>query len=97
MELTEQQQIVLNNAIAKWGEDAQIDMCIEEMSELTQALCKYKRGRRGEHVTNNIKEEIADVLITINQMALIFGFTEGYSIFHFIDKKINRLEERINL
>ena len=26
-----------------WGYDAQSLMCIEEMSELTKALCKYKR------------------------------------------------------
>ena len=26
-----------------WGEEAQIRMCIEEMSELTKELCKYLR------------------------------------------------------
>lgn len=35
---------ILKDAITTYGEDKQIDMMIEECSELIQALCKYKRG-----------------------------------------------------
>lgn len=51
-----------------YGERNQIDMAIEEMSELTQALSKYKRGK--EH---NVEEEIADVQIMLDQLKLIFN------------------------
>ena len=34
---------VLQQAIDTYGVEAQLDMCIEEMSELTKAICKYKR------------------------------------------------------
>ena len=59
-----------------WGVDAQIKMCIEEMSELTKEFCKYYR--KGEmnceqELKDHICEEIADVQNMIDQMQLIFG------------------------
>lgn len=45
-------ETIYKNAIMTYGEIAQIDVAIEEMSELIQALSKYKRGK--EH---NVEEE----------------------------------------
>ena len=70
------------DAVRLWGEDAQIRMCIEEMSELTKELCKYLRytkikgqatPEKIEEVRKNITEETADVLNCTMQMANIFG------------------------
>jgi len=75
-----------DKAIKEWGEDSQIRMCIEEMSELTKELCKYMRLLRDEGVDDvdeklaktklNIIEETADVLNCTEQMALMFGEKE---------------------
>ena len=62
-----------------WGEKAQIMMCVEEMSELTKALCKYKRFNKEQsspEIKQNILEEIADVLNTAEQMKYYFGEEE---------------------
>lgn len=67
-----------------WGEDAQINICIEEMAELTMALCKYLRHKRFGGVDpdkaaknlENIREEIADTLNCVTQMQYIFGERE---------------------
>ena len=56
-----------------WGEKAQINMCIEEMSELTKELCKYLRYKNCEPCTDDIIQEIADVKNCVEQMALMFG------------------------
>ena len=58
-----------------WGEDAQIKMCIEEMSELTKELCKNWRKGRANSVEQirNICEEIADVQNMVDQLQFIFG------------------------
>ena len=53
-------------ALTKFGEQKQKDMLIEEMSELTQALLKDRRGRE-----SNISEEIADVQIVLDQIKLL--------------------------
>ena len=60
----------------KWGYDAQSLMCIEEMSELTKALCKYKRFGKEDYlqeIKDNILEEIADVLNMVEQLKYYFG------------------------
>lgn len=72
--------------IEAWGLDAQIYMCIEQMSELTKEFCKYRRlkftdqskelqEKKKENLAH-IQEEIADVLNTVEQMAMVFGEKE---------------------
>ena len=77
------------DAIEIYGEDAQIWMTIEEMSELGNALAKYRRGR----VTKeDVCEEIADVEIMCFQMAAIFGAT---SVAEILQTKMERLKRRL--
>ena len=80
-----------------WGETAQIDMCIEEMSELIKALCKYKRFKNNlnEELIYNLKEEIADVFNTVEQMRMIFGEDEIKEISAMkIKRSLNKLENK---
>jgi len=80
---------ILSDAIKLYGEEAQIDMMIEEAGELITALMHYKRGR----VTKDkVCEEIADVKIMAGQMEIIFGKFNTRVQEEF---KINRLEERM--
>lgn len=68
-----------------YGDDSQMYMAIEEMSELTKEICKYKR------LPNNydkIADEIADVKIMIEQLEHIFGVSEK------VEKRINYKLER---
>ena len=79
-----------------WGKNAQINMCIEEMSELTKALCKYFRKKDTMLTPDeiyNIKEEIADVLNMAEQMREIFGYEEIEKI---RDEKMERTILRLN-
>jgi len=65
------EQRIYRAAVNTYGEESQVGMMIEEMSELTQALCKMKRGK-----DHNITEELADVEIMLNQLKLMFGQME---------------------
>ena len=86
---------VLEDAIDRYGSPAQIDMAIEEMSELTKALLKNRRNYAA--VTANergslreaIIEEAADVIITVAQVVMIYA--EPGEIQAEVDFKINRL------
>lgn len=93
MKLTIQQELILQKAITKWGNEVQIDVCIEELSELIQALCKYKRNKP--HALSNVKEEMADVFIMLRQMKMIFDIFPTETMQQHIDFKVNRLKERI--
>lgn len=66
-----------------WGYDAQSNVCIEEMSELTKALCKYTRfGKENapQEIKDNVIEELADVLNMVEQMQEYFGKNEVIKI-----------------
>lgn len=72
----EREARILEQAVDAYGAGPQIDMMIEEMSELTKALCKYRR-KPAEETFADVLEEMADVQIMLNQMVLIFDdFTE---------------------
>lgn len=79
-------------ALEHWGLDAQIDIAIEEMSELTKELCKYKRGQGN---IDHIAEEIADVFIMLGQMEIAFTCDELVN--DWIDTKTDRLAQRLNI
>lgn len=78
---------VIQRAIKKNGLDLQLTVAIEELAELQQAICKYKRGE--EH---NVEEEIADVKIMIEQLETIFNKDK---IRRWRNKKIERLERKL--
>ena len=66
---TKDQIAVFNECIEKYGAEAQIDMAIEEMSELTKALLKKRRGKGS---VIDITDEMADVRIMLKQLEMIF-------------------------
>ena len=88
---------VLQEAVAAYGTHAQVDMAIEEMSELTKALCKERRCGFGQgsraQAHANIIEEIADVIIMLAQLLIIFD--KDREIQKETDYKLDRLAERL--
>lgn len=90
-EMTQEREAkILEQAVDKFGAEPQVMMAIEEMSELTKALCKWKRYGTDDTV-KSIREEMADVSIMLNQLALIFGDYNEEEI-----RKLERLEGRLN-
>lgn len=88
---------ILVDAIEHYGTIRQTAMMVEEMSELTKAICKYNRldnisksGASGTAAKAAIREEIADVQIMLWQMGYIFGDPTNY-----IEYKIDRLKNRM--
>ena len=83
---------ILRKAINTYGEQPQVDVAIEEMSELTKALLKYRRNEdmSVNRRLNNILEEIADVSIMLDQLRMIYGSTEKQEEF-----KLKRLNDRL--
>ena len=80
---------ILTDAIEIYGEDSQIWMTIEEMSELSNALAKYRRGRA---TREDVCEEIADVAIMMIQLSKIFGPDD---ISDYLKSKLDRLDKRL--
>ena len=81
----------LEKAIETYGKDMQLNVAIEEFSELIKEICKHKRG---EDNLDHIIEEMADCQIMLSQLGVIFGINIK-DIHLIILKKLDRLEGRI--
>ena len=91
---------ILEKAISTYGDEMQVDVAIEEMSELTKALLKLRRwAKKGTYENTicpgyqDIFEEIADVKIMIEQLEMIYDCKEEVN--NQIEFKLNRLKERL--
>ena len=77
-----------------------IDLAIEEMSELIQALSKHKRLLQEDktlrvdksQIRENIKEEIADVNIVLIKLKEMY-FENNIEMLKFLENKIHRTEQ----
>ena len=91
----EARRALLEHAVRLYGEPAQMDMAVEEMAELTKALCKIKRAQAGCEVAaaiGNVVEEMADVQIMLDQLRIIFHrSTEEVE-----EAKLERLKNRLD-
>ncbi len=75
--------------LQNYGIQSQLNVAIEEMSELTKELCKYNRDKADIH---HICEEIADAKIMLDQLTLAF---DEDLINRIYNEKLNRQLERI--
>ena len=77
-----------------------IDLAIEEMSELIQALSKHKRLLQEDktlrvdktQIRENIKEEIADVNIILIKLKEMY-FENNIEMLKYIENKVRRTEK----
>ena len=84
---------LLQQAIDKWGTDAQIEMIKEECLELALAIQKYSRVNVDKTERyDDIIDEIADVKIIIKLSEKLFPKD---LINERVDYKMNRLKERL--
>lgn len=86
---------LLEHAIRLYGEPAQMDMAVEEMAELTKAICKVKRAScaaEAKAVLENVVEEMADVQIMLDQLRIIFGRSTAEAE----EYKLERLKKRLD-
>lgn len=75
----------------RFGVDHQTIICVEELSELQKELTKILRGK-GDYM--HLAEEIADVVITVEQMVQFYGIKN--EVKQMKQEKLDRLEKTIN-
>jgi NTP pyrophosphatase (non-canonical NTP hydrolase) len=82
---------IMRAAIRKNGKAMQTVVAIEEMSELQKELTKYIRGKGNRE---NLIEEVADVLVMITQIQLMYALPDD-EVERIMRLKLNRLKERM--
>jgi len=78
-------------AIRLFGANNQIDKSIEELSELIQALIHRKHKRPEEY--DRVAEEIADVMLMLEQLKIVYGIPQS-TLDRIISDKIQRVYHR---
>lgn len=93
--------------INHYGKRNQVDVAIEEMSELVKALIKERRindngtidcnskSIRKTECQNDIREEIVDVFVMLEQLKILFNLKNDELEERMLDK-IDRQIERVN-
>jgi len=88
---------LMKKAVTVYGSDAQLFMVVEEVSELIHALSKWRR--EGSLLQNKYRnwvvEELADVLIMLNQLIYMFNINDE-ELDNMLDKKTKILKERLD-
>lgn len=83
---------IYRQALIKFGEQAQMIVALEELSECQKEICKILRGGQDyEHLA----EEIADAQIMLEQMQMIFPIRE--QVDNYTEQKLRRLYDRTQL
>lgn len=87
---------VFRRCICDYGNNPQIDMAIEEMSELMKALLKWRRAEGAELTAARdcIVDELADVRIMARQMEILFQCED--EVERRIDFKVQRQADRLD-
>ena len=91
MKFTEEQKGIMFRALSRYGVDAQDDIAIEEMSELTKAIIKNRRYETFATL-ENLYEELADVYIMLEQIMMSLDKDRVQS---YVNSKLERLNERL--
>ena len=82
---------ICQRALDTWGEEAQMLMVIEEMSELTKEILKNINRKK-----NNVDAiiETADVEIMLEQLKANYGIAE--KVEEYKQNKLKLIEQRLN-
>ncbi|MBV3127491.1 MULTISPECIES: hypothetical protein [Thomasclavelia] len=91
MEFNTNQINIMLDALEHYGNGPQVDMVIEEMSELTKELLKDRRGKENR---SDIAMEMTDVYIMLEQLKFIFGIDETELKVN-AEFKLQRLNKRL--
>ena len=95
-----QKEQLYDELLETYGQDLQEDVAIEEMSELTKAIIKMRRAKHSNNeekrtaAYENLKEEIADVEIMLEQLILMHHISQE-ELDEIKDNKLKRQQERL--
>ena len=87
-----QWHVVWRESIEKYGKEMQSIVCMEECSELIQAVSKRLRGKPD--ATDNLAEEMADVTICLYLLKEMYGITDE-QLEEWIARKTARQSKRM--
>ena len=84
---------ICRRAISTWGNANQMNVVVEECSEMIKAIMKYNRHSKTEQWRLHCVEEAADVSIMLEQLILMLSSDEEFQKVR--KYKLNRLKQML--
>lgn len=85
---------ICKSAVDTWGFEKQLDVVVEELSELILAIQKWKRYRN-EIRSQNVAEESADVRLVLLQLQYMFDTQVDRKFTHIMNETVAYKQDRI--
>lgn len=86
----DERKMTYTNAYIHYGEACQLTVALEELSECQKEICKFLRGYGN---AGHLAEEVADAMIMLEQVQMIFGIEDMVN--REVNRKVLRLDERL--
>lgn len=86
---------IIERAVATFGGELQSMVAMEECAELAQAISKCIREPHDEEARKHLVEEMADVMICLEQLKRIYDVSD-LELDFWTASKLGRLERRLN-
>lgn len=86
---------IIERAVATFGGELQSMVAMEECAELAQAISKCIREPHDEEARKHLVEEMADVMICLEQLKRIYDVSD-LELDFWTASKLARLERRLN-
>ena len=88
----EELQTIWRQSIDHYGKQLQSIVCMEECAELIQAISK--KLRKDTSSNDVLAEEMADVIVCLHQLKIMYGITDK-AISDWVEAKTLRLAKRM--
>lgn len=88
MDTRDRLEDLCQQALEKWGDDVQLIKAVEELTELSLVLQHYRYNKVD---VSDVRKELADVTIMLNQLMLIFDLNNT-QLNEVIEYKLDKLE-----
>ncbi|EFM41671.1 hypothetical protein [Bifidobacterium dentium] len=88
----EELQTIWRQSIDHYGKQLQSIVCMEECAELIQAI--IKKLRKDTSSNDVLSEEMADVIVCLHQLKMMYGITDK-AISDWVEAKTLRLAKRM--
>ena len=86
--------MICKAAIDTWGFEKQLDVVVEELSELILAIQKWKRYRNDERM-RDVAEEAADVRLVLLQLQYMFDTQVNPDFTNYMEDMVQFKQNRI--
>lgn len=88
--------ILAEKCLEKWGFEPQLNVVVEELAELIQAIQKWRRYPKNDLILEHLADEIADVEFVMNTLMVLMNTVNSELFLTFLREKRKYKRDRVS-